>query len=302
MKSRERVCHSNWLLVTVMVTMLMTTAAYGRGKEKVPVVVVDAACLLMPLDGAFNVSAGTLEARFALDYSFDDYLRPSTSGCVPFNFLQVYCNEKNSPNPKNSRPGFRIAMSQSQIIHFLAFSNNLYCLIDKTDPRIRYGSVTVASNKEKGPWFQAGEWHTVAVTWIVEKDWLRVQLFIDGILRNNQVFPDKLSDTNDFGKEDILGIGGETLSPATLLSYRLSNRVRTPVEIASDKPLVADADTTFFMNGESAEKIKILPYKSFDAMPQDKKFKITQPVFVGDIKIVNTPHGKAIQFYKKRSR
>lgn len=308
-----------WNLILVVVAILTLTGVGASGKspeakgssKKAKAVDYEAALCLTPLNNAVDINAGTLEVRFSLDYSFDEPLRPEESSCSPFTFLQVYDGSgapygpsRVSPTPE---PAFMIWLQQWKGFDSISFYNRFYCFEWPRDPAVpgpaqKGYELIVQPNKEKGPWFRAGEWHTLATTWVVEKGALQVEIFIDGVSRSKQSFPVKESAVNPFPKGDFLSIGGLTLSPATILAYRLSNRVRTKEEIMSDKPLTSDEATTFFMNGETAGKAKVMKKEEFDAMRKNKKISIHQTVFIGDMKIVSTPKGKAVQFYKKRSR
>jgi hypothetical protein len=309
-KSRSKV-----IAVLVLAGALTGAGAYAKAREggeanrKLKAVEADAALFLAPLNGAINLNAGTLEARFTLDYSFADSLRPAASGCLPFVFLQVYDGE-GAPyvvRAEKADPAFTVVLQQSSGVHGLSFLNRFYYYEAKADPadpgaKQKLFQTGVKANKEKGPWFSAGEWHTLAVTWQIEKEVLRVELFLDGKSQGQRNFTSKESALNGFAKGDLLGLGGESLSPATLLAYRLSSCVRTKEEIASDAPLKSDATTTFFLDGETAGKIKVMKMKDFAGMRHAKKINLTQPVFIGEMKLVETPKGKAIQFYKKCSR
>lgn len=291
-------------LAVVMAVAVSVMGAYGKAKGKADSKEekVDAVLFVMPLENAVNINAGTLEVRFSLDYSFDDSLRPAASRCVPFEFLQVYGGDGVSYFDKTTGPAFGVRMYQSGGAHSFWFGYRGYYYETNDNPPAHNSCAAVYNDREKGPWLKAGEWHTFAATWRVDNEAWLVELFIDGKPATNRRFPKKESDVGPFAKGDFMGIGGESLSAGTIQSYRLSNRVRTKEEIASEKPLVSDDATTFFMNGDTAEKIASMKSKDYAAMKKNKKINIMQPVFVGEVKIVNTPKGKAIQFYKKKSR
>ena len=110
-------------------------------------------------------------------------------------------------------------------------------------------------------------------------------------------------DIRQFSKDDMIGIGGISLSPATILSYRISNRVRTKEEIVSKEPLKPDEATTFFLSGDTAAKCGKADRKDFLAMSKKGQIDVGKNgTFFGKFKIVNTPNGKAIQFFDKLSR
>ncbi|MEI6165640.1 MAG: hypothetical protein WCS52_00445 [bacterium] len=293
-------------LVIVMGVAISGMGAYGKPKanadNKEEKSTVDAVLFLAPLDDLVNLAAGTLEARVSLDYSFDDTLRPAGSRCQPFNFLRIYRSDGLMYGAEEMEPVFSIYMNQVRGAHSLFFENRHYYGVRKSDPSQRFSSAAISGDKEKGPWLLAGEWHAMAVTWVVDKEGLQVELYLDGKSQSRRSFPIKEGGVGSFKKGDFLSVGGETLSAATLLSYRLSNRVRTKEEIASDKPLVADDATTLFMDAGIAEKTAALKRSEFASMVKNKKLNIRQPVFVGEFKIIDTPKGKAIQFYKQKSR
>jgi hypothetical protein len=293
-------------LAVVMAVALSGMVAYGKPKanadKKEEKSTVDAVLFLAPLDDLVNLAAGTLEARVSLDYSFDDTLRPAGSRCQPFNFLRIYRSDGLMYGADEKEPVFSVYMNQVRGAHSFFFENRHYYGVRNSDPSLRFSSAAISGDKEKGPWLLAGEWHAIAVTWVVDKEGLQVELYLDGKSQTRRSFPIKESAVGSFKKGDFLSMGGETLSAATLLSYRLSSRVRTKEEIASDKPLVADDATTLFMDAGIAEKSATLKRGDYASMLKNKKLTIRQPVFVGEFKIVDTPKGKAIQFYKKKSR
>ena len=298
-----------WQLFLAMLTMISLSAAAagakpeGKGGKKAEEPKIDAGMLLAPLKGALNIEAGTLEARFALDYSFDDYLRIANSYCVPFSFMQFY----QSDGVLNSghippKPSINVFFAQSQGRHSLMYNNSWYYREAADNPSVHYWNAGISGNKVKGLWLRAGEWHTLAVTWGATNQGLRMEFFIDGVFCSGTTNPKKESSVLPPGVNDFLVVGGQNLSAATVQSYRLSNRVRTRAEIASDKPLASDDATIFFINGEIAEKIRPIQNDKFATMKADGKLTFKQPVFIGNVTIVNTPKGKAIQFYKIHSR
>lgn len=128
-------------------------------------------------------------------------------------------------------------------------------------------------------------------------------MFLDGKPQASKIFPLKESGTRTFSKDDTIGISALDLSAASILTYRLSSKVRTKEEIALKSPLKPDEATTFFLNGELAAKCGKFDAKEFEKM--NKKGDIPMKkngVFFGNYKIVETPKGKAIQFYHKLSR
>ena len=269
----------------------------GSGKEKPKK--LDSAMFLAPADGLFSIDAGTLEARFSLDYSLEDYLRPETSFSSLFFFLRTY-NE--SISYVKDEAYFHIVAIQDKGIHRFSCVDNLYYREIKTDPGVRHNEACIVFDKENGLWISSGEWHSLAVTWKIEKEALHVEMFLDGKLRNTMTFPIKAGDVRPFSKGDIISIGNLDLSPATILSYRLSNRVRTREEIASALPLKPDKDTTFYLDADTAIKFKGYGREKFEKMRKSGKVDIGKGIFVGEYKIVSTPEGKAIQFYNKLSR
>jgi hypothetical protein len=244
-----------------------------------------------------------LEVCFSLDYSFDDSLRPEQSGCSPFSFLQVYDSQGVEYFSKKIRsvPALAACVQQAGGMHSFVFSNMSYYNSPEGSDQ-KFFNITAMADKAKGPWVLAGEWHKFTVTWTVERDALLAEIYIDGKLQNRKKFTNMESYMSSFSSGDYLCMGGETLSAATISSYRLSNRVRTKEEITEDKPLVADEATTFFLNGEIAGKIKKIKKNEFDAMRKNKKVTLNQVAFIGNVNVVNTPKGKAVQFYDKRSR
>lgn len=301
---------SKFQVAAALMAALMVMEAEAKPAQKVEKPPeYDAAILIAPLNDMVNMSAGTMEAHFSLDYSYDDYLRVQSSGCTPFTFLIATGPNRLLGHPKKgeNEPALSIYEGQLRGHHALHYNSNLYYYeypnrTDSNEPPIKAYAESVGSNKEKGPWFKQGEWHRFAVTWALSNDVLKIEMYVDGELKRARNFPKKTSSIEPFAKTDFIKLGGETLSPLTMLSYRLSNRVRTKEEIASDKPLVEDQNTTFLLNGTTADKIKVMKLEEWTAMRSAKKLKITQPVFFGKIKIVTSAKGKAVQFYQTRSR
>lgn len=300
--------------VALLTLSLTITGGHGKPAEKTASKAgrppeCDAVVLIAPLNDMVNMNAGTMEACFSLDYSYDDYLKPESSGCVPFSFLIATGPNRLSGDLKTgvNEPSLSILEMQSRGNHSLLYHSNLYYCeypnpTDSNEPPIKAYEAVVGSSKEKGPWFNPGEWHTFAVTWVLSNEVLKVEMYVDGKLKQWRSYPRKASGIGPFSKTDFIKIGGESLSPLTMLSYRLSNRVRTKEEIASDKPLVSDDATTFLLNGDNAGKIKSGKMDEWRNMRSSKKIKIAQAVFFGKIKIVNTIKGKAVQFFQTRSR
>jgi hypothetical protein len=264
----------------------------------------DAAVLRFPADKKINISSGTLEVNFSLNYSFDDYLRPELSEFCPFNFLQIY-NRYGLPNGRDQKandPVICVIMYHNRGIHYIGFINTYYYfnVPGRFDPR--EFSFWIAGNKENNIWISRGEWHSLAVTWKVDNGSLHVEIFLDGISRRVMNFPEKNDSIRDFNSDDYIGIGGMGFSQASILSYRLSNRVRTKEEITSKEPLKADDATTFFMNGAIAAKFKKYNREKYFKMLKNQKMDIEKETFFGEFKIIDTPKGKAIQFYSKLSK
>ncbi len=263
---------------------------------------VDAALFLAPFNNSLSIDAGTIETRFCLNYSFDDFLRPETSKCSPFAFLRIF--EKDGTLVDGRSP-LSLASYQDRTSHSIVFYNNAYYSEKNTQPVTKqYGSGLVG-NKERGTWLTENEWHSLALTWKVENNELAAEMFLDGKLCSSKKFPIKDADTDvrQFSKDDLIGIGGLSLSPATILSYRISNRVRTNEEIASKEPLKPDEATTFFLSGETAAKYGKADRKDFLAMSKKGQIDVKKNgTFFGKFKIIDTPNGKAIQFFEKLSR
>jgi hypothetical protein len=299
---------NHWLIrATLMLATVtaMAVTATGANVKKAPTPrEPDTAFLLAPLNEAVNLNAGTLEARFALDYSFSDYLRPELSSCIPFRFLQILTKDAVPQEEIENGPSFSIHMHQKRGGNSILFGTAFYYRESKSDPTLLSFSTGISGNQETGPWLKQGEWHTLAATWEIDKTGvLQLELFLDGKSYQRRAFPKKASKVPSFGKTDLMGIGGLGLSPAALLSYRLSNRVRTKEEITSDKPLVADEATTFFLDAATVTQYKPVAYRAFAKMRKENNVNIKgKGVLIGNYKIVATPQGKAIQFYEKSSR
>ena len=293
--------HFRSMFIFLMMAVAFTSMGAGKKDDKARE--PDAALFLAPLNDSLNIDAGTLETRFSLDYSFDEYLRPEASNCSPFFFLQIY-NKDGSPHGKNEKdPVVCILMHQGTGIHRFFFGNADYFLETKAPSPAKHKGFSFPGSKEAGTWISQGEWHSLAVTWKVEKEALHVEMFLDGKLRNHYAFTTKDTGIRPLSKDDLLGIGDLGLSPATILSYRLSNRVRTKEEIASEDPLKPDEATTFFLDGETAAKFGSFDRKDFEKMSKKGKMDLKKNgAFFGKFKIVDTPKGKAVQFYDKLSR
>jgi hypothetical protein len=287
-------------LISMIAGILLLSFSLTAAKSK-----PDTALLLFPAGKKININSGTLEVIFSLDYSFDDYLRPELSEFSPFKFIRVYGRYglEYDQTKGNSEPFFRIMMYHHRGDHAFNFINPYYYydLPDHYSDR-RCFNGGFKSDKEKGIWISRGEWHSLAVTWKVDNGSLRVEMFLDGISRRVIDFTNKESSIRDFNDDDYIGIGDMDISPASILSYRLSNRVRTEEEITSKEPLKADDATTFFMNGAIAAKFKKYDRKKYFKMLKDQKIDVKTETFFGEFKIIDTPMGKAIQFYNKLSR
>lgn len=283
--------------------MIFTLAAMDVEAKKDKPADIDAAMFLAPLNDSLSIDAGTLEVTFSLDYSFDDYLRPELSACMPFTFLGIY--NKDFPSVRQKEEGVISACAHMSMgSHGMTFATNYYYWETKEpQPFKGFGIGMVNPSKEKGTWLKEDEWHSFAVTWKVEADGLHTESFFDGNLQASRIFPLKDSNTKPFSKEDLIGIGGINLSPASILSYRLSNKVRTKEEIAAKGPLKQDESTTFLLNAELAAKCAKFDVKDLGKIIKNGKLDIKKNgAFFGNFKIVDTPNGKAIQFYNKRSR
>ncbi len=282
---------------------LITATIYAEGKKDKPKD-VDAALLFVPLNDAVSIDAGTLETRFNLNYTFDDSLRPGESACTPFVFLKV-CGKDGSRDGKDDKvPKISIVAYFARGSHSFLFFNSYYYMKVNNPPDTIYRALNTRGNKENGPWIsQDNEWHSLAVTWKVENGGLHVSSFFDGKFCQDTTLPIKESNIPPFAKDDLIGIGGLDLSPATILSYRLSNRVRTLEEIASKDPLKPDKETTFFLDAEIAMKFSSFEKNDFIRMNKSGEINMKKKgAFFGKFKIVDTPEGKAIQFYNKCSR
>lgn len=289
-------------LASILAFTLATADTEAAAKDKPKE--IDAAIFLAPFNNSLNIEAGSIEARFCLNYSFDENLRPESSRCTPFTFLRIYNKDGSLLSEKDETDPFLFTAQQNRGAHHIGFGTQYYYMKKNTPPPNdkRFG-VGIGGDKEKGPWLLENEWHSIAVTWKVEKDGLHAEIFLDGKSQSSRIFPIKESNVRPFSKDDLLGIGGLSLSPVTILSYRISNRVRTNDEIASKNPLKPDDATTFFLDGESAAKCGKYDAKEFGKM--NKKGQIDTGktgAFFGKFKIVTTPDGKAIQFFDKLSR
>lgn len=301
--SLNRVCVAS--LATAFVLLAMDVPgkdnAGTRQKQNITGKGIDAVLFLAPVEGVFNLQAGTLETRFCLDYSFDDYLKPELSSVSPFTFFRIHPKLGTPQNKNVIHPYISIYMQQSQGSHVIHFGNNCYYKDTKSEPYRAY-TLPIYSNKDKGPWLLRSEWHALATTWKLEGDSLFLEMFLDGKSCSKGCFTNKVSGILPLSNAYLFGIGGYGLSPATLLSYRLSNRVRTAEEIAAQGPLKPDEATTFFLNGETAGTFSIMDRNTFDEMSKSGKGLIRKGTFIGKYKIIDTKNGKAIQFYNQLSR
>jgi hypothetical protein len=283
--------------------MIFTLATTDVEAKKDKPAEIDAAIFLVPMNDALKIDAGTIEVIFSLDYSFDSYLRPDESNCTPFTFLGIY--NKDFSQARDKDDGVILASAhQGTGSHGMTFATNYYYWETKEpQPFKGFGIAMVNPVKEKGTWIEEGECHSVAVTWKVESDGLHTESFFDGKSQAKRIFPLKDTNTRPFSKDDLIGIGGYNLSAGSILSYRLSNKVRTGEEIAEKGPLKQDEATTFLLNAESAAKCAKFDKKDMGKMIKNGKLDIKKNgAFFGNYKIVDTPNGKAIQFYNKRSR
>lgn len=296
---------SRWSLILVTVTALtLTTQGADVARPKgAKAREVDSALFLAPLGSTINLKAGTLEARFALDYSFSEYLRPEQSSYITFYFLQIFGKDGTMRGSDETDPWISAPLCQGRGNNTLLFGTSHYYRESPGDPPVRNCYVGINPSEETGPWLKQGEWHALAATWeLDDKGALQLELFLDGKSYERREFPIRNSKVRALAKDDLLGIGGQGLSPAIVLAYRLSNRVRTREEITSPKPLAADEATTFFMNGTTAAQCKMIKPAAYAKMRKEETLNIRgKGAFIGDVKFVNTPQGKAIQFYDKRS-
>lgn len=292
--------------LNLMMAMLITATLTSKGadinrtkadKPKPP----DAVMFLAPLNDAITVDTGTIEVRFALNYSFSDYVRPDLSACTPFRFFSLLDKEATPMNSGYTTPWFNLLFNQKRGKNMILYGNNYYYSAPEAEPEIRNSTLGINGDETKGPWFKKGEWHSLAATWLVdEKGIMQLELFLDGKSYKRSSFPRKTSSLRPLDKNDLIGIGGQEISEATLLSYRISNRVRTKEEITSDQPLTPDEATTFFLDGTTAAQCKVLKQSVFAKMVNTKTVSIKgKGVFVGTPEFVNTPKGKAIQFSAK---
>jgi hypothetical protein len=97
-------------------------------------------------------------------------------------------------------------------------------------------------------------------------------------------------------------IGGTSLSPATILGYRISNRARTAAEIASSQTLKPDDATTLFLDAKTVGKHGKMERKEYQKMVRAGKLALSKGTFIGKFKLVDTPHGKGVQFFSRQSR
>ena len=283
------------MLVFTLSTM-DTEAKKDKPKEN------DAALFLAPLNDSLNIDAGTMEAVFSLNYSFDDYLRPDTSACTPFIFLKIYNKDVSSAREKEQGM-LTISESQSKGSHGIYFGTNYYSFEIPGPPIYRSGGTGINPDKNRGSWLLENEWHSLAVTWKVENDGLHAEMFLDGKPQTSKIFPLKESGIRPFSKDDLIGIGSLDMSAASILTYRLSKKVRTKEEIASNDPLKPDESTTFFLDAEIAAKCAKYDAKDFNKINNSGEISAKKNgVFFGNYKIIKTPKGKAIQFYDKLSR
>ncbi len=296
--------HFRWIAFAAMaIFTLAALDAAGAAKDNKPKE-IDAAIFLAPFNDSLSIDAGTIEARFCLNYSFDDFLRPASSRCTPFTFLKIYNKDGSLLSEKDEINPFLFVFYQNRGSNYINFGTQYYHMKTNVPPPNdkRFG-IAIGGDNEKGIWLLENEWHSIAVTWKVEKDALHIEMFLDGKPQSSRIFPIKESNIRPFSKDDLIGIGGIGLSPATILSYRISNRVRTKDEIDSKDPLKPDDATTFFLDGETAAKCGKFDAKEFGKM--NKKGQIDTGktgAFFGKFKIVTTPNGKAIQFFDKLSR
>lgn len=275
-------------------------AATRGGKEKPQE--PDSVFFLTPVADLLKPEAGTVEVDFILDFSFDDYLRPGQSFCQTFVFL--YILDRNNPTNKqdDSRPIITLSLSQSQGNHCIGFGCNWYCNMQKDTNKRATVAFARYGNQERGPWFKRGERHSLAATWNTEAGISNWEFFIDGESCWKGRFADKPTDVRALGENDLILIGGAALSPATILGYRISNKARTAAEIASNKTLTADDATTFFIDAKTAAKYDKMDRKEYYQAMSAGKLTLRKGTFIGKFRLVDTPHGRGIQFFSKKSR
>lgn len=290
------------LIISLLVALAAVDVIAKDKKRK-----TDSGMFLIPAKGLVNIKAGSLETRFCLDYSFDDYLRKELSACSPFSYMRFYHMTSSGGlkvnSEKDSLPFINVFQLQPHGRHMLTFDNAEYFFLQKKrTPPVRVKYCRISGDGKRGVFIKRGEWHNLAVTWEVEDKTLNVKMYIDGELYTTGTFPEQESGIPAISDNDFIAIGGIDLSPASILTYRLSNRARTEEEISAQKPLQADKDTTFFLDGNTKfAKSTKGPSQNIKKFFKSKKNRKTGVMF-GNFKIVTTKQGKAIQFFKKLSR
>lgn len=287
-------------LATVGSTAGAGEAPNRGGKEKRQE--SDSVLFLTPVADLIKPEAGTVEVDFILDYSFDDYLRPGESFCQPFVFL--YILDRNNPTNKqdDSRPIITLSLHQGRGQHCIAFGCNWSCTVQKDTNKRATIAFARYGNQDRGPWFKRGERHSLAATWSTEAGVSNWEFFIDGLSCWKDRFADKPDDVRALGENDLIQIGGTSLSPATILGYRISSRARTAAEIAPNKTLKPDDSTTLFLDAKTIGEQGKMDRKEYQKMVQAGKLTMRKGTFIGKFRLVDTPHGKGIQFFSKQSR
>lgn len=297
------------LLGIAFLTLFSSFSAQAQNPKDVKKNKIDAGLLLIPADGVIDLEKGTCEVRFSLDYSFSDYMRPAVSGCVPFEFLKLYSYDENNStlltvNSYNNKDTiFNIQVRQIRGLHQILFFSNYYFALTGTPPEPHIG-LSISGDKERGAFISKGEWHTLAVTWQFQDGKWKREMFLDGKKWRHMFYPEKEIGIRPIGKNDLIGIGSLDFSSGSIQAMRISNRVRSDVELSLQDPLKRDDATTFFIDGSIAAKCKELDKEDLGKLGKalKRKGKDEVGVFVGNHVIVDSPEGKAIQFYKKLSR
>jgi len=290
------------LLSTVIACFAITTAAAPQKALKKATKGVASkgkygAAVVFPAKGNFDPDKGTVEAVFSLSYSFGDKMGQGSSIST---FSVMSLSGRKGSGRGEQGASWSVSIGQYQGHDHLSMSSTMFELTRQYDVPVTWFSCSLAPTNR--PPFKAGEWHTLATTWQRmgdAKNQYALALYLDGkCVRKGTMPVSPMFGTSEIDPKDLLCFGNPRLMRGSLECLRLSNRVRTPEEIAAaDKDgLVKDADTRVFLDAEAVAKLKMKAAE--DLVNREEKTIRVPPegLLFGELEYVPGRKGKAMKF------